>query len=417
MEKLLLAVIDVFKMDLKSKNIKTINENDFNKVMKHYKFNSSDAKALNDIKSITSKYAEELLKGFYEFIFEFDHAKMFLHNNEILKRHEIGIKNWYLNLFCGKYDEIYFQKLNFISEIHVRIGLPAHYVNTAFSYVRRFVKDILIKENNLTSLSSWDKIIDINLDILTIAYREEEQSKLVDEILFLKNAVATNNIFPYFQPIFNSRTLEIEKYESLMRIKKADSDDVVSVFKYLDLSKKVKLYEEMMHLMFIKSLKIFCQKKFEFSLNLCYEDIENDEFRNFIYSKIKDCSTSNYIIFEILESDCIKDFSIVEEFASTVRKYGCRIAIDDFGSGYSSMENILKLKPEIIKIDGSLIKDIDTSVESKTIVKSIISMAKELNAKTVAEYVHSEEVFKTVKDLGVDFLQGFYLGKPQSFIR
>ena len=113
---------------------------------------------------------------------------------------------------------------------------------------------------------------------------------------------------------------------------------------------------------------------------------------------------------------CIKEFSIVEELASTVREYGCKIAIDDFGSGYSSMENILKLKPEIIKIDGSLIKDIDTSVESKMIVKSIISMSKELKVKTVAEYVHSEEVFKTVKNLGVDFLQGFYLGKPQRFI-
>ncbi|MBU3014860.1 EAL domain-containing protein [Poseidonibacter lekithochrous] len=104
---------------------------------------------------------------------------------------------------------------------------------------------------------------------------------------------------------------------------------------------------------------------------------------------------------------CIKEFSIVEELASTVREYGCKIAI---------MENILKLKPEIIKIDGSLIKDIDTSVESKMIVKSIISMSKELKAKTVAEYVHSEEVFKTVKNLGVDFLQGLYLRKLQRFI-
>lgn len=390
-----------------------INENNFNKVLKHYKFTDSDAKLLSNTKSIAEKYTDELLKGFYEFIFGFDHAKMFLHNNEILKRHELGIKNWYLNLFCGKYDEGYFEKLSFISEIHVNIGLPAHYVNTAFSYVRCFVKDVLIKEKMIKSLSSWDKIVDINLDILTIAYREEEQTKLVDEILFLKNAVEEKKIIPYFQPIFNSKTLEIEKYESLMRIELKDSNKVVSIFKYLELSKKIKLYEKMMYLMFEKSLKVFCNKDFEFSLNLCYEDIENDNFRNFIYNKIKNCSTSNYIIFEILESDCIKDFSVVEDFAYKVRKYGCKIAIDDFGSGYSSMENILKLKPEIIKIDGSLIKEIDTSEESKTIVRNIINMAKELNAKTVAEYVHSKEVFETVKDLGIDFLQGFYLAEPK----
>jgi EAL domain-containing protein (putative c-di-GMP-specific phosphodiesterase class I) len=79
------------------------------------------------------------------------------------------------------------------------------------------------------------------------------------------------------------------------------------------------------------------------------------------------------------------------------------------------MENILKLHPEIIKIDGSLIKNIDTSLESKTIVKNIINMAKELNAVTVAEYVHSKEVCDCVQELQIDYLQGFYLSQPQSF--
>jgi EAL domain-containing protein (putative c-di-GMP-specific phosphodiesterase class I) len=134
---------------------------------------------------------------------------------------------------------------------------------------------------------------------------------------------------------------------------------------------------------------------------------------DFLYEKIKSYHKPQNIIFEILESDFIEDFSIVKEFTIYVRTFGCKIAIDDFGSGYSSMENILKLKPEIIKIDGSLIKNINTSEESKTIVKNIVNMAKELNAKTVAEYVHSKEVFDIVKDMNVDFLQGFYLGEPK----
>ena len=185
-------------MDLKYKKINNLNENNFKKVLKHYKFNQEDASFLESIKTIASGYAKELLNGFYEFIFEFDHARMFLHNKEILSRHEIGIQNWYINLFCGVYDESYFEKLHLISEIHVRIGLPAHYVNTAFSYVRGFLKDVLIKEKKYEVLSSVDKIIDINLDILTIAYREEEQSKLVDNIVFLKNVVEHSNIELYF---------------------------------------------------------------------------------------------------------------------------------------------------------------------------------------------------------------------------
>lgn len=392
-------------------------ENNFKKVLKHYQFNDSDSKELMKIKDIALKYIDELLLGFYDFIFKFDHARMFLNNKEIQKRHEMGIQNWYLSLFCGNYDAFYFEKLNYISEVHVKIGLPTHYVNAAFSYIRRFMKDVLIKEKMFNSLNSLDKIIDINLDILTVVYKEEEQSKLVDEILFLKNAVDEGNIVPYFQAIFNSKTLKIEKYESLMRIKTKDNSEVVSIFKYLDLSKKINLYEKMMYLMFEKSFDVFCNKGFEFSLNLCYEDIQNESFRNFIYEKVRRCKNSNYIIFEILESDCIKDFSVVQEFIYTIRAFGCKIAIDDFGSGYSSMENILKLKPDIIKIDGSLIKDINTSLESKKIVKNIVRMAKDLKAYTVAEYVHSKEVFNIVVDLEVDFLQGFYLAKPQRFIK
>ncbi len=225
-------------MNANSKKISNINEKDFNKILRHYKFTQADATALKSIKSIAKEYTKDLLEGFYKFILEFDHAKIFLHNKEILGRHEIGIENWYLNLFCGKYDENYFEKLNIISEIHVKIGLPAHYVNTAFSFVRGFVKDILIKEQKLEALSSWDKIIDINLDILTIAYREEEQTKMVEDIIFLKSAVEKGDIFPYKQAILNSKTLKIEKYECLMRIKNSQDDKIYSVFPYLEISKK-----------------------------------------------------------------------------------------------------------------------------------------------------------------------------------
>ncbi len=96
------------------------------------------------------------------------------------------------------------------------------------------------------------------------------------------------------------------------------------------------------------------------------------KFIEFIYEKVKTISRPNCIIFEILESDFIEDFSVVEEFAKTIRALGCKIAIDDFGSGYSNMENILILRPEIIKIDGSLIKNIDTSSESKPLLKKTL---------------------------------------------
>jgi len=403
---------------LKEKKIfkgQIMNLNDYKRLLKHYKFTSLDANNLKEIENITKIYSKEFLDGFYKFILEFDYARKFLYNQEILQRHKIGIENWYLNLFCGVYDKSYFEKLYMISEIHVRIGLPTHYVNTAFSYVRGFVKNILLTEKKYEVLSSVDKIIDINLDILTISYQEEEQSKLLNEIVFLKNVVDNSNIEPYIQGIFDTKTLKIKKYESLMRLVDSNSKEVFSVFPYLEISKKIKLYEKMMKIMVDKTFALFSNQDIEFSINLSYEDIANEAFIQFLYEKINSYKNLKNIIFEILESDFIEDFSVVKEFTTYVRTKGCKIAIDDFGSGYSNMENILKLKPEIIKIDGSLIKNINLSEESKTIVKNIVNMAKELNAKTVAEYVHSKEVFDIVKNMNIDFLQGFYLSEPQNY--
>mgnify|MGYP000876472920 FL=1 len=118
------------------------------------------------------------------------------------------------------------------------------------------------------------------------------------------------------------------------------------------------------------------------------------------------------IIFEILESDYISDYSVLEVFIIKYRSQGIKIAIDDFGTGYSNFAHILKIRPNYIKIDGSLIKNINSDKNSYEMVKSIIDFSKALNIKTIAEFVHSQEVFDLLIELGVEEFQGFYLAEP-----
>jgi c-di-GMP phosphodiesterase len=118
------------------------------------------------------------------------------------------------------------------------------------------------------------------------------------------------------------------------------------------------------------------------------------------------------IVFEILESDYITDYSLLEDFVIKYRNQGIKIAIDDFGTGYSNFAHILKIRPNYIKIDGSLIKNINTDKNSYELVKSIIDFSKALNIKVIAEFVHSKEVYESILNLGVDEFQGFYLGEP-----
>ena len=103
----------------------------------------------------------------------------------------------------------------------------------------------------------------------------------------------------------------------------------------------------------------------------------------------------------------------MNDFVQEIRSIGARVAIDDFGSGYSNYSYIIKLHADFLKIDSSLIKNIDTDKDSEIVVESIIMSAKKLGIKTIAEFIHSEAVMEKVKSMGVDFIQGYHVGKPE----
>ena len=115
----------------------------------------------------------------------------------------------------------------------------------------------------------------------------------------------------------------------------------------------------------------------------------------------------------MLESDGIDNYSEVSVFIKQVKEYGVRIAIDDFGTGYSNFAHILRLNVDLLKIDGSLIKNIDTDTNAQTIVKAIVHFSQQLGLKTVAEFVHTQSVYEKCFELNVDYFQGYYLSEPK----
>jgi EAL domain-containing protein (putative c-di-GMP-specific phosphodiesterase class I) len=119
------------------------------------------------------------------------------------------------------------------------------------------------------------------------------------------------------------------------------------------------------------------------------------------------------IVFEILETEEIEDYDLVSDFIREVKRYGCHISIDDFGSGYSNFEKLLQLDIDIIKIDGSLIRNVDHDTHAELVVQTIVDFAKGADLLTVAEFVHSEAVYEKVRILGIDFAQGYHLGEPR----
>ena len=243
---------------------------------------------------------------------------------------------------------------------------------------------------------------------------EKDYEKNIFWTLKIKKALENNDIIPYYQAIYNLQTNKIEKYECLMRLN--DSGKIVSPFFFLDIAKKSGQYLQLTKRMIDSSFEYFKDKDFEFSINFTFEDISNEEISNYVIEKIKELNIGNRVVFEIVESEEIDDFNLINGFFCTIRELGCKIAIDDFGSGYSNFEYLIKLDADYIKIDGSLIKDVLVSKGNENIITMIINFAKDQGFKTIAEFVSSKEILEKVKYLGVDYVQGYYIHEPSDKI-
>ncbi|WNL15774.1 EAL domain-containing protein [Arcobacter cryaerophilus gv. pseudocryaerophilus] len=281
--------------------------------------------------------------------------------------------------------------------------------------VARNCKDSAV-QNNLLSKAEYALRIAKKRDISILFLDEnielynklKENKKLIEE---LKNALISNNLLIYGQKLINNISKK-EKYEILMRVKLEDGS-ILTPYSFLKEAKKAKLYLGMTRMLVKKACEYFKGKDIDFNLNLTLEDIKDQYTMDFIVNAMEKTNTAKQITFEIVESEGIESFTEVSNFIKKAKKLGCKIAIDDFGTGYSNFEYIIKLDVDYIKIDGSLIKNINTDNNLYLTVQTIVGFAKALKIKTVAEFVHNEDVLNCVKNLDIDYSQGFFIDEPK----
>ena len=254
----------------------------------------------------------------------------------------------------------------------------------------------------------------LNKHLLVYSKKLQIERAFEDTLIWvekIKSALQDDRIVVQYQPILNNKTMKIEKYEVLVRMKEKD-EKLISPHYFLGIAKKSKLYVEITKKVIDLSFKKFENIDCEFSINLTIEDILNKEIIEYLEEKIQKHKIHNKLVLELVESENIEDFDKISEFVKKFKSYGCKIAIDDFGTGYSNFEYLLRIDADYIKLDGSLIKDINTNQSSKELVKTIIDFSNKMGFKTIAEFVSDKEIFEEVKKLNVDYSQGFYFGVP-----
>jgi EAL domain-containing protein (putative c-di-GMP-specific phosphodiesterase class I)/GGDEF domain-containing protein len=234
-----------------------------------------------------------------------------------------------------------------------------------------------------------------------------------EDLLEILNYNIDNNLVePYFQAIMDNNTNQVVKYEALMRIFDKNGHIIMPNI-FIHKAKKCRLYNKLMEILIDKIIIYILKYKIHVSINLDYTDILNPQIKKTLLSKIKSNNIGEYLTLEILESEKVNSFEMVNNFINEIKKLGVKIAIDDFGTGFSNYENILNLNIDYIKIDGSLIKKIDEDIYLN-LIKSIVLFSKQQDIKVVAEFVSDLKILRYVKNVQIDYSQGYYIGKPKS---
>ena len=245
----------------------------------------------------------------------------------------------------------------------------------------------------------------------TEVYHNGQKTQTTD-INITRDAIAQCRVICQYQQIYDPYQKKILKYEALVRIKNRDGsliypNDFLPALKHTNVY--FKLTKEILRINFER----FERSVDAVSINLSVSDIMNNDIISFIEKELAyKKELVSRITFEVLESDEITNIDRFLQQLKKLQNLGCSIAIDDFGSGFANFKMVLDIDANILKIDGSLVKEINQNAKVYKVVKNIILFAKDVEMKTVAEFVSSKEIYDTLLELGVDYMQGFYIAKP-----
>jgi diguanylate cyclase (GGDEF)-like protein len=228
----------------------------------------------------------------------------------------------------------------------------------------------------------------------------------------LKQAIDTDRVIPYFQAIRDNSTGKIGKYEALIRMIGSDGAPIAP-YLFLDIARKSHQYLALTEIMIDKTFRRFKGTPYQFSVNLSATDILDPEIHDLVLRKIEHYDVGNQLVIELLETEGIENYDKIDAFIRNIRQYGCKIAIDDFGSGFSNFEHVISLNVDFLKIDASLIRNITTDTNALVIVETIANFSRKLGILTIAEFVENAEIEAKVKELGIHYSQGYHIARPQ----
>ncbi|MGE5405841.1 MAG: putative bifunctional diguanylate cyclase/phosphodiesterase, partial [Candidatus Saccharibacteria bacterium] len=238
----------------------------------------------------------------------------------------------------------------------------------------------------------------------------------------IKSALKENRMQLYLQPIVNLSTNEIARYEALIRIV-TETGVLVPPGEFIPVAEKIGLIVDIDRWVLTSVLELLKkQPGLTIFVNLSGASMGDEPYLESIEQSIRESNIgTSHLGFEITETAAIDNFALVESWMTRIKELGCKIALDDFGVGYTSFSYLCSLPIDYLKIDGAFIKNIDSDSSHRAIVETIATMANALGMETIAEFVENENVLQVITNLKpsdkqemlrINYGQGYYFGKP-----
>jgi diguanylate cyclase (GGDEF)-like protein len=250
-------------------------------------------------------------------------------------------------------------------------------------------------------------------------YKKDEDTQIqhigeLDIINKLNHALSNDGFKLLYQPITRSDGSNLDYYEALLRL--PDGNKMLPPSIFIPIAERNSLMTRIDEWVINQIMQLIEKDQYPgytFSINLSGSSINNNKIFSLLSSKLKNNrGIAESMIIEITETSAVTHIEKAGDFMRDLRRYGVRFALDDFGTGFSSFAYLKHLPADLIKIDGVFVKDIAHDPADLAMVRSINHIAHSLDKKTIAEYVENEQIRIILEDIGVDYLQGYHMGKP-----
>lgn len=230
----------------------------------------------------------------------------------------------------------------------------------------------------------------------------------------VQHAITQDKLILHFQPIYHIASHQVAYYEALVRLMIDDRIIYPGEFiPALERFEDIALLDQHVINSAIRALAEYPQLK-KIAVNLSAQAFRNEHLVPLIQEKLKQYNVAaNRVIFELTESASLSNLSATQYMVEQLSEMGCAFSIDDFGTGFSTFSYLKNLPADTVKIDGSFVRELTNSSIDRALVKSIREVAYALGKKTVAEFVEDEETLELLREIQVDYAQGYHLGKPK----